>query len=310
MPQRRFSADSNSSKARMIRARRVLGLMPVRGMAPWAIFPWTRTIARTAPFMLRQSWFSSGSLTSAASTSSAWPRLMKSLMPIIIPSSSHTMPRRILPRNAAPLLRIAFAATRFTARPAFMSHEPRPYSFPSSTSPPKGSWRQALRSPSDTTSVCPSSIRHFPGLPESRVAITFSRPGCTSSTSGFTPSSRSIQRATKVTASRSVFPVSGRMTLSMRTRSWVSSTSSCLSMNSNAFFSSSVTAWLLTRLGIEHPAPQLGAGCFLPDESGPDSSGLTLDQDFSTLCLPQNRLMVCSSGLRVRSDTMRNTTSP
>ena len=81
-------------------------------------------------------------------------------------------------------------------------------------------------------------------------------------------------------------------------------------MNSNAFFSSSVTAWLLTRLRIAHPAPQVGAGCFLPDESGPDSSGLTLDQDFSTLCLPQNRLMVCSSGLRVRSDTMRNATSP
>ena len=79
---------SSSSTATTNRAALVTGLTPLRGMAPCAIVPRTVTSTLSAPFCFMQSWFSSGSQITAASTPSACPRSMKALIPAIIPSSS------------------------------------------------------------------------------------------------------------------------------------------------------------------------------------------------------------------------------
>lgn len=105
---------------------RVFGFTPVSGIAPCAIRPCVRKMTRIAPFWVMQIWFSSGSQMMAPSTPRAQPRRMKSLMPIISPSSSHGMHRSTLPANGRPLRWMARTAQMAAARLPLVSHAPRP----------------------------------------------------------------------------------------------------------------------------------------------------------------------------------------
>ena len=84
----------------MIRARRVFGLMPSAACAV-RHRPRTRTIARMAPFMVRQRLFSSGSGTRQAVNRRRAP-YDEVLDADIMPSSSQTRPSRIFPVQGTP----------------------------------------------------------------------------------------------------------------------------------------------------------------------------------------------------------------
>src|SRR6476660_9426905 len=193
------SGSASSSRGRR-RAIDVIAFTPRWGCEPWAAVPCAVAVIQAPPRWATPSWSSVGSPTIAASWSSI-PRSQSTFVPWI-PASSSSAARwnHSDPPSGTPTRAIAAALASAAAIAPFMSHAPRPISFPSWISPAKGGLVHVSVEPAGTVSRCPFHASEGRSRSPSR-ATTDGRPSSPRMISGVAPSDVRMSAATEAATS-------------------------------------------------------------------------------------------------------------
>ena len=121
---------SSSRNARSTRPIPSMAFTPRNGMLPWPIRPRVSTSNQYTPrwpTQMRSTPSGSGMMTASVRSAAIRPCSASQATPAKPPLSSSTVPlTSTVPASATPARRIASTAKTAAARPAFMSHAPRP----------------------------------------------------------------------------------------------------------------------------------------------------------------------------------------